>query len=109
MKALTLKDVAEIVLNTEWNIDAIQTVNMEFENENGEIMNYGITVRNVLDCDILIVGLWGSGYVYTRGWDEIHGYDDISEETLVEFIKGCLNRDGFSISPKIANIELVDE
>lgn len=107
MKAL--KEVAEMVLNTEWDIDTIQTVNMEFKNENGEFENYGITVRDILDCDILIVGLWGSGYIHTRGWDIARGYDDVSEETLVEFIKECLQKDGFSTKPDIVNIELIGE
>lgn len=108
MESLTLKDVAKMVFNTGWDIDTVQTVNMEFEGEYGS-MNYGIAIRNVLDCDILIVGLWGSGLLHTRGWDGARGYDDVSEETLVGFIKECLDKDGFSINPKIVNIELVEE
>lgn len=109
MKALTLKDVAEMVFNTEWDIDTVQTVNMKFENEYGGLMNYGITIRNVLDCDMLIVGLWGSGLCHIKGWDKARGCDDVSDETLVEFINECLDKDGFSMNPKIENIELVEE
>ena len=90
------------------NYNTIQSVSVGFEAENGISLEYGITIRDILDCVMLVVGLWGSGVVHIINWDECRGCDDKSAESLVEFLSKCLEQDGIPAGSKIYKIETVD-
>lgn len=107
----TLNDVAKAVFDMETmnRSDEIQYVSVEFELKDGISFEcYGITIRDIFDCKILIAGVWGSGVVHTINWDEYRGCDDKSVESLVEFLSKCLNKDGFPVDIKINEIETFD-
>lgn len=107
----TLNDVAKAVFEMEnemENYNTIQSVSVGFETYDKMSFEYGITIRDILDCVILVVGLWGSGICYTINWDECRGCDDKSVESLVEFLSKCLEQDGIPAGSKIYKIETVD-
>ena len=107
----TLSDVANTVLDMENEMEAmtqIQSVSVGFEVSEGMFLEYGITIRNILDCTILAVGLWGSGIIHTINWDECRGCNDKSSESLIEFLSKCLEQDGIPADSKIYKIETVD-
>ena len=107
----TLNDVAKAVFDMEnemENYNTIQSVSVGFETYDKMSLEYGITIRDILDCVMLVVGLWGSGVVHTINWDECRGCDDKSAESLVEFLSKCLEQDGIPTGSKIYKIETVD-
>lgn len=107
----TLNDVAKAVFDMEnemENYNTIQSVSVGFETYDKLSLEYGITIRNILDCVMLVVGLWGSGVCHTINWDECRGCDDKSAESLVEFLSKCLEQDGIPAGSKIYKIETVD-
>ena len=107
----TLNDVAQAVLNMEAEMedyDKQQSVSVCFEVSEGMFLEYGITIRDILDCTMLAVGLWGSGIIHTINWDECRGCDDKSVESLIEFLSKYLEQDGIPADSKIYKIETVD-
>ena len=107
----TLSDVANAVLDMENEMesyDTIKSVSVGFEVSEGMFLEYGITIRDILDCTILAVGLWGSGIIHTINWDECRGCNDKSSESLIEFLSKCLEQDGIPADSKIYKIETVD-
>lgn len=107
----TLNDVAKAVFDMEnemENYNTIQSVSVGFETYDKLSLEYGITIRDILDCVMLVVGLWGSGVCHTINWDECRGCDDKSAESLVKFLSKCLEQDGIPAGSKIYKIETVD-
>ena len=107
----TLSDVVNAVFDMEnemENYNTIQSVSVGFETYDRMSLEYGITIRDILDCVMLVVGLWGSGVCHTINWDECRGCDDKSAESLVKFLSKCLEQDGIPASSKIYKIETVD-
>lgn len=106
----TLSDVAKAVLNMETEMeyrDKQKSVSVGFE-VGEEMFDYGITIRDILDCSILAVGLWTRGIIHTINWDTYCGCNDKSEERLIEFLSKCLEQDGIPVDSKICWIEIVD-
>ena len=106
----TLSDVAKAVLNMETEMeyrDKQKSVSVGFE-VGEEMFFYGITIRDILDCSILAVGLWTRGIIHTINWDAYCGCNDKSEERLVGFLSKCLEQDGIPADSKICWIEIVD-
>ena len=107
----TLSDVANAVFDMENEMEDYnkqQSVSVCFEVSEGMFLEYGITIRDILDCTMLAVGLWGSGIIHTINWDECRGCDDKSAESLIEFLSKCLEQDGIPADSKIYEIETVD-
>lgn len=70
MKTLTLKNVAEMVLNTEWDCDNDKKIVVIIESSDLPIY-FGITVKDIFDCEYLILDVLGGGFIRCYNWDKL--------------------------------------
>lgn len=102
MKKLTFKNVAEMVLDTDWNGDRtiiVKTVDSK------PPVSFGITVKNIFDCNYLIIGVFGGCLMKYDNWDECID-ERLDNEVIVhslakffeEFVSGFYGNQNYTIA-----------
>lgn len=85
MKKLTLKDVAEMVFNTEWDCD--KTISIATTENSDPPVYFGITIKNIFDCEYLIFGVFGGGFIRCCNWTELTNGSLESEDAIDEVVQ----------------------
>lgn len=101
MKKLTFKNVAEMVLDTNWNGE--RTIIVKTVDSNPPI-SFGITVKNIFDCNYLIIGVFGGCLMKYDNWDECIDCVDneVATHSLAkffeEFVSGFYGNQNYTIA-----------